>query len=1045
LQSETLEPRCLLAADPIISEFLASNQLTLIDENDESPDWIEIHNAGDEAIDLTGWFLTDDPTNLTKWTFPGIADSQLDAGEHRIVFAAGQDDPATEQTLRANFKLSASGEYVALVSPAGAVVSEFGANGATYPEQFEDVSYGIAADGSVGYFVVPTPGEANANGIDGFVADTKFSVDRGYFTESFTVDITSATPGSTIVYTVDGSAPTLTNGLQVTSTIDVTPTASVLIETTTTLRAAAFKMDYEPTNIDTQTFLFLNDVIQQPRRPAGFPTSWGSAPAADYEMDSQIVNDADYTQDLLDGLRELPALSIAANVDSVFGARGIYRNPQNDSLEAVVSAEWILPDGSTGFQIDAGLKVSGGASRSPNNSPKHSLGLRFRGEYGAGRLNYDLFEGSPVDSFNSLQLRAVYNNSWIHWNSGQQHRGTLIRDQFIRDSLLAMGQDDAQRGTYAHLYLNGLYWGVYNVHERADSAHYAEYHGGNPDEYDGLNGGAANDGNTQSYNAMRNTVTSRDWLAIQEVLDVDNYIDWTIVQAYGGNADLKFDGNWRVAGGGSADGIWRIYAWDSERIFEDVTDQPPSAMLDPLSILDDLVRIPEFVTRFGDRLQKHFFNDGALTPDAVEERWNARADELRNAIVAESARWGDYRRDVHQRGDNIELYERDVHWNSEVERLLAEYFPVRSQFIIEEYTSMDWYPEIDAPSLQVNGANQHGGELALNVDTIGFQVAPEQVTVTESKVLIDEGSPAVAFVPTDNSLETGAGPYWYDESFVPTGWTTGTNGVGYENSASGQYDDFIGTDIQTAWNANQSSVYARFEFNVDADIADYERLALNMTFDDGFVAYLNGQFIDVDPTAANRNFAPNTTNWQSSSSGNDRPDSVVLGSPVTFDLTEHMSLLHSGTNVLAIHGLNQGRGSSDMLMLPELALEKTSSVLPTIYYTLDGSDPRAENGAPVGQLFADPFALSAAATVKARSYSGNQWSALVESAFVPEAVDTLLGDINEDGAVSFADFLILSTNFGAQDAQPANGDIDIDGDVDFADFLILSANFGRTA
>ncbi len=1044
LRAETLEPRYLLAADPIISEFLASNQSNLLDSNGQTPDWIEIHNAGDIAIDLSGWHLTDDPTELTKWTFPTIADSIIDVGEYQIVFAAGQGDPSTEESLRTNFKLSASGEYVALVSPTGTIVSEFGEGGAEYPDQFEDVSYGLAADGNVGYFITPTPGEANSLGIDGFVADTRFSVDRGYFTESFTVDITSATSGATIVYTVDGSEPTLSNGTQVASTTDETPAANVQIETTTTLRAAAFKTDFEPTNVDTQTYLFLDDVIQQPRRPDGFPTSWGSAPAVDYELDPQIVDDPSYTQDLLDGLRELPALSIASDVDAIFGSRGIYPNPQNDSLEAVVSAEWILPDGSTGFQIDAGLKVSGGASRSPNNSPKHSLSLRFRSEYGAGRLNYDLFEDSPVDSFDSLQLRALYNNSWIHWSSDQQHRATLIRDQFIRDSLLAMGQDDAQRGTYAHLYLNGLYWGVYNVHERATAAHYAEYHGGDEDDYDALNGGSATDGNTRSYNAMRSTVTSRDWAAIQEVLDVDNYIDWTIAQAYGGNADLKFDGNWRVAGGGSGDGLWRIYAWDSERTLEGPTAQPPSQMLDPLSILDDLVRIPEFVTRFGDRLQKHFFNDGALTPDAVEDRWNARADELRNAIVAESARWGDYRRDVHRRGNDIELYERDVHWNNEIDRLIEDYFPVRSQFLIDEYASMGWYPEVDAPVLQVNGVDQHGGELALNTDSIGFTVDPSQATVTESRILIGEDAAVSAFVPTDNSLETGAGPHWFEEAFVPTGWTTGTNGVGYENSASGTYDDFIGTDVQTAWNANQSSVYTRFEFEVGSDFADYERLTLNMTFDDGFVAYLNGEFIDVD-AIGNRNFAPSTTNWQSLSSGDDRPDSVVLSSPVTFDLTEHLSLLNAGTNVLAIQGLSQSRGSSDMLILPELALEKTSSALPTIYYTIDGSDPRADGGDAVGLLFEEPFALSAAATVRARTFTGNQWSALVESAFTPAPIEFLQGDINEDGVVSFADFLILSTNFGSEGTEPANGDIDLDGVVGFADFLILSANFGNTA
>ena len=154
---------------------------------------------------------------------------------------------------------------------------------------------------------------------------------------------------------------------------------------------------------------------------------WGSAPAADYEIDPQIVDNPAYTQDFLDGLRELPALSIASDVDDIFGTSGIYRNPQNSNLEAAVSAEWILPDGSTGFQIDAGLRVSGGASRSPNNSPKHSLSLRFRSEYGAGRLNHDLFDGSPVDSFNSLQLRALYNNCLLYTSpSPRDQRGSRM-------------------------------------------------------------------------------------------------------------------------------------------------------------------------------------------------------------------------------------------------------------------------------------------------------------------------------------------------------------------------------------------------------------------------------------------------------------------------------------------------------------------------------------------------------------------------------------------------------------------------------------------
>lgn len=213
-----------------------------------------------------------------------------------------------------------------------------------------------------------------------------------------------------------------------------------------------------------------------------------------------------------------------------------------------------------------------------------------------------------------------------------------------------------------------------------------------------------------------------------------------------------------------------------------------------------------------------------------------------------------------------------------------------------------------------------------------------------------------------------------------------------------------------------------------------------MTFDDGFVIYLNGQFIDVDPIN-NRNFAPGEARWNSQSVGDDRPDSVVLSRPVEFDLTPYRDLLTVGPNLLAIHGLNQSPTSSDMLILPELVLQKAVSQLPNIYFTTDGSDPRNVDGTPSGRLFETPIRLNGSARVKARTKVGEEWSALLTAEFTIGGVQ---GDLDGDGAVGFADFLILSANFGqTSDVDPIFGDIDGDGTVGFTDFLILSANFGK--
>ena len=402
-----------------------------------SPDWIEIYNPGTAAVDLGGFHLTDDVDQPTKWAVPdGTTIGGLD---YLVLFASGENitDTQLDQQglLHANFAIDADGEYVALTGAEGETVHEL-----ILPNQQTDISYGLDQQGEAVYFLTPTPNARNSTDTAaGMVADIQFSFTRGFYDEPFTTVAASQTPGATIVYTTDGSEPTLTNGTRVTSSGQDTPSASVEVDTTTVVRAFAFKSGLLPARVDTHTYLFLDDVLQQSNRPAGFPTSWGGVPAADYEMDPEIVNNGLYSQDVIDGLREIPTLSISSSVANVFGSGGIYSNTRNSNLEVPASAEWIWPDGSSGFQIDAGFKVQGGASRNPDSAVKHSLSLRFREQYGAGELDFDLFPGSPVDEFDTLQLRAMYNNSWIHWSPEQRQAGMMIRDQFFRDVALGHG------------------------------------------------------------------------------------------------------------------------------------------------------------------------------------------------------------------------------------------------------------------------------------------------------------------------------------------------------------------------------------------------------------------------------------------------------------------------------------------------------------------------------------------------------------------------------------------------------------------------------
>ena len=161
LHAESLEPRCVLAAAPIITEFMASNDSAIEDGFGDDSDWIEIRNTGDETVDLQGYFLTDDADNLAKWTF--TQSTMVGPGEHLVVFASGQNtiDPLGYQ--HTNFRLSAGGEYVSLTAPDMTVLSEFGEGGTEYPPQISDVSFGLGGEQILSFettidMLIPTNG-----------------------------------------------------------------------------------------------------------------------------------------------------------------------------------------------------------------------------------------------------------------------------------------------------------------------------------------------------------------------------------------------------------------------------------------------------------------------------------------------------------------------------------------------------------------------------------------------------------------------------------------------------------------------------------------------------------------------------------------------------------------------------------------------------------------------------------------------------------------------------------------------------------------------
>ncbi len=961
-----------------INEFMASNSATLADPQGQYGDWVEIHNYSDTSIDLAGLHLTDDPDNPTKWRIPGGAShlTSIPAGGYLLIWL---DASTGDAGLHASFSLDSDGEAIALFAPDGTTLID----AVTFGRQRVETSYGRSPDGTgpFGYMLVPTPGAPNSGLYEGVVAEPQFSHGRGFYDWPIEVEITCETPGATIYYTLDGSEP-YSRTRQIPS--GSVYTGPILLYRTTCLRAQAIKPESLPSDPVTHTYLFLDDVATRSQSAVlgqGYPSTWYGSYPAHYEMAPAIYNRPEYADVMDDALLAIPTLSIVTNKDHLFSKAndpetgGIYIYTGHGSTggqrwERPVSAELFTFDGAREFQVDCGIRLQGGESRNPPKCPKHSFSLRFRGSYGASKLDFPLFDGGPVDAFDSLQLRGFFNNSWIHWSPDQRQRAQYIRDQWMRDSLLDMGQADAGRGFYVHLYLNGIYWGLYLVQERPVASHYAAYNGGNPDRIDAINGGQATDGTGQAWQQAKSVAASGDWARICQVIDIDNFIDFTLLNLFAGNVDLKTNGNWRAAGGGPDNKPWRFYSWDAEQILVNRNQTSTSPSSDPTGMYRPLSQIEEFRIRFGDRVHKHLFNDGALTAERNIERWEKRADEIDVAVVAESARWGSYRRDVHSWSSGpYQLYTRNDYWIAERQRLLEDYFPRRNAVALSQFRSMGLYPNVETPVFHVNGVYQHGGHVERTVrltmpssaPTVWYTLDgsdPRTPGSTGSKgeelVLVPEDAPKRAFVPTADI----GGAWRTDVNYDDSGWIAGAGGVGYERTTG--YEHLFDIDVSSQMYGRNTSCYIRIPFDVTPEGLQFAGgLYLKVRYDDGFIAYLNG--VEVQ-----RVMFQGTPAWNSEATANHSDlDAVEFE---TFDISNHISRLALGRNMLAIHGLNAGATSSDFLISVELVSSRGGGDVPS------GVSPSAIR-------YAGPVYLDASALVRARAQNGTSWSALNEAVY----------------------------------------------------------------
>lgn len=512
-----------------------------------------------------------------------------------------------------------------------------------------------------------------------------------------------------------------------------TYSSALTIDKTSVVRAVAVQSNFIASEITTNSYLFLDDIIDQSpneESPAGWPEVDLAQQDMDYGMDPDIVGpDRDA---IIESLTSLPSISIVTDIDNLLHADfGIYANAQSKGRywERPAHVELIDNTGTEpGFSIDAGIRIRGGFSRRRIN-PKHPFRLYFRNSYD-GDLDYPLFGDEGVDSFKRVGLRSPNNYSWA---SRGDARNTMLREVWSRDTQKALGHPYT-RSRYYHMYINGQYWGVTMTQERLSEEYAESYFGGDEDDYDVVKHDRdnnkhfiASEGDNKAWNQIWDTVadqtiSAEEYSFLKDNVDFENLIDYILSNGYEGDLDGATSwfsdwiraNNWYAMRDRTGEGLkWTFFQHDSEHSLG-VTREPdreenvlgPYAPFDgndnefftneymnPYWLHEALVSHPDYRQQVIDRVAELFSAGGVLSNEQGLIRWNERKAQVSSAILAHSARWGDSKRSTQPRTI--------ADWQAEVDFVESTFFADRNEVVFSQLLALGLATEIPTPEVSI--------------------------------------------------------------------------------------------------------------------------------------------------------------------------------------------------------------------------------------------------------------------------------------------------------------------------------------------------------
>ncbi len=477
----------VLSAQLFINEVCSDNESIIADEEGDFEDWLELYNSSANAINLDGYWLSDDENEPGKWSFPAV---QIPAGGFLLIFASEKNFNGTNP--HTNFKISKDGEPILLSNPQMDLI-----DWVDVPALNDNESFGRQPDGSDDLYFFPNPSPQQSNNAStafNFAEPPTISNLTFFYDQTTPIEIRSDYSNATIYYTIDGSIPDENSILY---------TGPFLIDTTTSIRAAVVTPDLLLSKPFTRTF-FISEEHELP------VMALTTAPENLWDWETGIFVDGPNADSLWPyfGANFWADLEIPMHIEYF----------KNERLEV---------------EYPLAAKIHGG--KGARTKKMKALRLLAKGSFGTALMDYPFFENRTNTKFERLVLRNASGDFNIC-----HMRDEFIARYFLKEKLFADGISEQP----VTVYINGTYWGVMHIREKFDRFYLQYNYGIDPDNVDILERDTlVVDGNFDIFDTHEAFILDHDlsqnsnYEIASQYFDTKNLMDYIAAQTFVNNTD----------------------------------------------------------------------------------------------------------------------------------------------------------------------------------------------------------------------------------------------------------------------------------------------------------------------------------------------------------------------------------------------------------------------------------------------------------------------------------------------------------------------------